>query len=133
VSSVPPFQPENASQRASHDDAPSSDGEQGRELWENVLHRTFPVPGDDDAPKVDEATWRELKSLAARHNGAPLTPEPILAEMIHIVLGGRFEQMIGSPRLLKELTAKIAKTLWDDPIAHGRVQTLWKGLSESPS
>lgn len=133
MSPVPPLQPENSPQRASHDEARSQDGEQRQELWENVLHRTFAVPGDDGAPKVDEATWRELKSLAARHSGAPLTPDPILTEMIHIVLGGRFEQMIGSPRLLKELTAQIAKTLWDDPISHGRVQTLWKGLSESPS
>lgn len=132
MSSVPPFQPENASQRSSQDEAHATDGGRRNELWENVLHRTFATPDGDEAAKVDDATWQELKGLAARHSGAPLTPDPILAEMIHIVLGGRFEQMIGSPRLLKELTAKIAKTLWDDPIAHGRVQTLWKSLSESP-
>jgi hypothetical protein len=134
VSSVPPFQPENNLPASTTNDAAPSAGDAAGEdrrelLWENVLQQTFAAP-DDSTTAVDPRTWSELQALAERHSGRPLSPEPILAEMVQIVLGPRFEQAIGSPRIMKEMLPKITKTLWDDPISHGRVQALWRKLSE---
>jgi hypothetical protein len=94
-------------------------------LLETVLQQTLAVLSAEES--VDPSTKAALLTVARRYAGQSLVLEPIAVELVDAALPRLFAGE--SPALLRSrLTAQIAQTLMDDPVARPRLESLWTHL-----
>lgn len=70
----------------------------------------------------------ELIEIGRRHGGAALTL-PIVKELVYAVLWPDWQELAGGTAGFDALCAQIAETLFEDPVAHGRLRHMWSGLT----
>lgn len=102
---------------------PDSQPGHRRALLERVLRQTL-LDDERDGP-LDEADRRALAEVARRHRGKPLTLEPVGVDLVQAVLMTHFAGLADRPGFWRRVSLPIAETLLDDPVARGRIETLW--------
>jgi hypothetical protein len=98
-------------------------------LLEAVLRQTALSSVNEDS-RSDE-TFDALTQVARRFRGHEFALEPVAVELVHASLESQFKLLATPDRDWKALSARIARTLFDDPVAHAQLQALWKQLSEA--
>jgi hypothetical protein len=83
-----------------------------------------------DTP-LDDAQRAALRDVARRYRGQPLAVSPVAVELVQAVVGRRFRQCADSEPLWREMAMTIAETIVEDPLARGRLESLWTFLGES--
>ena len=99
-----------------------------KRLLEQVLRQTALASMSEEA--MDAQHLESLRGVAKRLQGQPFTLQPVAVELVHATLQPQFEMLSSSPRDWKVISARIAETLFDDPLARKRLESLWRQLSE---
>jgi len=118
------------SARAQGVDSPSQSVESGaarRALLERVLEETEKLLGTEDA--LDPQQMEAIREVARRHPGKGLVLEPVVVELVEAVVRVQFRGLAEGSPIWQEASCQIAQTLFDDPVARGRLEALWKNLS----
>jgi hypothetical protein len=74
------------------------------------------------------AVPRELIEVGERHRGAPLSLA-VVQDLVRAVLWPDWQELAGGETGFEALCAQIAETLFEDPVAHGRLRNMWSGLA----
>jgi hypothetical protein len=98
-----------------------------RDLLEQVLRQTL----NGASETADPAALEALSLVAARHRGRPLELQPVAVDLVHAVLSAQFPGQFGDAAGARELSAEIARTLFDDPPSRHRLEALWSRLAET--
>jgi hypothetical protein len=110
------------------DKTPSRSGETyDRTLLESVLRQTLEENGS--GVPLDDAETAALLQVAGRYRGQPCTLEPVAAELVQAVLQTHFQELSKSLEFWRTVSAQIAQTVFDDPVARTRLEELWHRLS----
>ena len=97
-----------------------------RQLLESVLELAETTLASDDPLAV--ADVEAVHEVVRRHPDVPFALEPIVVELVQALLQAHF---CGNPDWLptwNRASAVIAQTLFDDPVCHGRLESLWGRL-----
>jgi hypothetical protein len=100
-----------------------------QELFEQVLQTTLSLERGGNEPLTPEEL-RTLTAVARRRGKDPLSLETT-QELIQAVLRLRFRSLADSRGQWERMTEQIAHTIFDDPQANERLQSLWKSLCEA--
>jgi hypothetical protein len=73
-----------------------------------------------------------LAEVARRHRGRPLTLEPVARELVSAILRNHFSGLPGFLRGEQSLSAQVAQSLMEDPVARERLEAFWVRLGEPP-
>jgi hypothetical protein len=102
-----------------------------RSLLENVLRQTLE---DSEAGMPLEGADKEaLLQVAQRHRQEPFSLEPIVVELVQAVLRTHFDKRSDSSEFWGVVSAQIAQTLFEDPVASPRLERLWRRLGRMRS
>lgn len=80
----------------------------------------------------DPATLEALAEVARRLGDEPFGFDPVAVELVHASLTSQLPMLASRDRDWKAVSARIARALFDDPVAHDRLADLWKRLSAGP-
>lgn len=100
---------------------------QDESLLEEVLERT--LAASDSLDSSDRSDLEPLLAVASRHRGRPFALEPVLVDLVQTVLQDQFPQSTMGAESWQQVSARLAKTLFDDPISQERLNALWTRLS----
>ena len=117
-----PDRPQSASERPGS----PSDRTCDRTLMERVLRRT--LQENDAGARLEDADQEALLQVTARYRNQPFSLEPIAVEMVSAVLQTHFQKLFDSAGFWRMVSAEIAQTLFDDPLARPRLEGLWHRL-----
>jgi hypothetical protein len=106
----------------------SPSGESYRELLDEVLQQT--LVSRDEKTRERLESIEELLEVARRRRGEAFTLDPIGIELVQTVLRTPFRALMAGDDQWQEMTAQIARTLCEDPVAYDRLNTLWRRLGE---
>jgi len=98
------------------------------DLMEQVLAETLAAAADRS--RLDPRETAALRGVARRYAGRPIEREPMLIELVQTVLSIRLPRLDDGSARWREMTAKIAETLWEDSAARQRLESLWLRLNE---
>lgn len=99
------------------------------ELFEQVLNETL-LAADANEP-MDGAELQLLLQVARQHLRQTLSLDPVVIELVQSIVGYRFGRRLGQEQDMEPMSRRIAETLWEDPNAHGRLESLWARLFEA--
>ena len=126
--------PNRSSQGESDDTQPTrfAAGEKGtavdaQDLLERVIRETN-FEGADDASGV---LRDKLLEVARRHPNSQLELDPVVIEMVKVVLGSQLKRSLQGMNKWEEMVSLIAQTLFADSAARERLNSLWTQLSEA--
>jgi hypothetical protein len=102
----------------------AGDPTRDRAMMEEVLKRTL----DQPANSLDSAERDSLVALARRHRGEPFELDPVAVDLVEVMLRREFNARITSPDRWRRMCYEVARTLFDDPAAHQRMQAIWTGI-----
>lgn len=91
-------------------------------LLEEVLDRTE----TEATTEVDSESLEALLRVARRYAGRELCVDPVLIELVDVILTRQFHQC--SPAESCAIAERIAQTLFDDPESHARLTRFWSRL-----
>jgi hypothetical protein len=97
-------------------------------LLEKVLRETEELLEGDQA--LDGREKDDLRGVARRHRGEPLSLDPVTVELVQAVVGSRFRSRPDSVDFWRELVLHVAQSIFDDPASHDRLKALWSRLGE---
>ena len=97
-----------------------------RALLDSVLRQT--LEESTSGEELDPAEKTALLEVAGRHRGQPLSLDPIVLELVEAVLRTHFRNLAGSSEFWRLISAQIARSLFDDPVAHSRLELFWDRL-----
>ena len=100
----------------------------GRELLDKILERTALLSGSEEvlAPTEREA----LTAVARAHRGHPLTLEPVLVELLEVILQIHAPAPPAAPGFWHSAALEIGQVLLEDPTAARRLTLFWDRLSQ---
>jgi hypothetical protein len=70
-----------------------------------------------------------VSAVARRHRGEPFALDPIAVELVEALLGLLLGRARDGASPWQRMSVAVAETLCDDPVANGRLESLWKVLS----
>lgn len=128
--------------KPSEDSAPAkscqADGNQqhlsaiGREILSGLLDRQGLASLRSDSPALEQDEWRAVREVAQKHRGEPLTLDPIVIALVRTLVVRWFSPAARDAKTQRAWNAiadQIAASLYDDPVARDRLQTLWTRLA----
>jgi hypothetical protein len=121
-----PFAPERQSDRGGPDSTAAARVDD--ELLEEVLRATLLA---ENADKLSPAEMAAFVDVARLHRNCPLCSEPIAVELVSSLLRVRFGTLMAAPELRREVSQRIASTLFDDPREQLFLQRFWQKLREA--
>ena len=95
-------------------------------IWENVLRQTAEV-GLFDAP-LTPAERDALRNVAQRHQGQPLTLQPVATALVQAVILPQLPADASAAESWRQAFVEIAQTQLDDPSTCARLDRLWSQL-----
>jgi hypothetical protein len=101
-----------------------------RHILEEVLRVTATALESGGAAAIPDAELRELRNIAQCYAGRPLELDPILIEMVSVVIARHFPSALTADEFAP-MARWIAESLFEDPLARERAERLWKRLSET--
>lgn len=72
-----------------------------------------------------------LRDVAARFPRAPFELDPVCVEMVCALVGPHYRPLLESEEAWLAMMHAVAQTLFDDPNAHRRLESLWRRLNEA--
>jgi hypothetical protein len=100
--------------------------EQG--LLEQVLQETLFAAGEGES--MNEPQMAALVEVARRHQGRPLSLDPVIVDLVRAILHVNFNRFAASDALRQVMSRQIAETLWEDHRSQERLERFWTRLSE---
>ncbi|OYV84499.1 MAG: hypothetical protein B7Z73_15320 [Planctomycetia bacterium 21-64-5] len=100
-----------------------ADGKLLDRIVEETLHTD--VEGNDDAEDL-----RLLRQVAARFPRAPFELQPVGVEMVCALVGPQYRRLLESEEAWLAMMHAVTQTLFDDPRARQRLESLWQRLNE---
>lgn len=113
----------------SQSDSPDHPGDAEAALLESVLEQT--LGAQDPNELLEEVPPDVLANVVRTYRGQPLTLKPVAVELVHVVLQWRFDAVLTSEGVWKNISRRIAQTLMDDPAGHERLEALWARACEA--
>ncbi len=107
-------------------DVPGSQTE--RRLLDQVLMQTAMESFSRD--DLDDRLMQNLLDVAKRLRGQPWSMDPVAVELVHAALMCQFEMITSIQRDWKPVSTRVTEVLFNDPIVHDRLKTLWTRLSQ---
>ncbi len=98
-----------------------------RNLLDQVLRQT--ALSSLSEQNLGDDALASLLQVARRYRGHPFELEPVAVELVHAALEAQFETYRSVPRDWRTISARVAETLFEDPVAHEQLEALWKRLS----
>ncbi|MCE9527088.1 MAG: hypothetical protein K8R36_13660 [Planctomycetales bacterium] len=98
-------------------------------LLEQVLQATLFGAGEGGSP--DEPLMASLMEVARRHQGRPLSLDPVLVDLIQAIVRINLSHLAGRDADWRAMSRQIAATLWEDQPAQERLERFWTRLSEA--
>jgi hypothetical protein len=95
-------------------------------LLEKVLVETSEVLRSEEP--LEDGDKESLSEVARRHRDQPLTLDPVATELVSAILRNHLRGLPGLGPMIPAMSACIARSLMDDPIAHARLGALWTRL-----
>lgn len=96
-------------------------------ILESVLRETLA----GDAEPISDQTMSELRRLARRYAGAPLSLDPHGVELVMTLLRDRLADRRMGPEALAEVSREVATSLFEVPEVWQRAERLWRNLGET--
>lgn len=96
-------------------------------LLEKVLQET--LFGSGGSP--DEPLMAALVEVARRHQGRPLSLDPVLVDLIQAIVRINLGQRAAKEVDYIAMSRRIAETLWDDLPSRERLERFWTRLAEA--
>jgi hypothetical protein len=98
-------------------------------ILEKVLRQTLDAcqPGD----QIPAAEMDALRAVADRYRGRPLKLEPIAVELVAAAIAGLCPANKNTV-FWRDLAARVAAILMDDPATTARLDSLWTRLGGGP-
>lgn len=109
-------------------DEQSFSSESYRELLDEVLQQTLVSRDEETRQRLESLD--ELLEVARRRRGEAFALDPIGIELVQTVLRTPFRALMAGDDQWQEMTAQIARTLCEDPVAYDRLNNLWRRLGE---
>ena len=94
-------------------------------LLEKVLEKTLGV--GESTEDLDDATRAGLLNFARQHAGGEELSAALLADLVRTVLKRELARLAAQPGG-NAICDQVAESIWDDPIARGRITNLWRLL-----
>jgi hypothetical protein len=104
---------------------PSSDDSIHRRLLDEVLQQTL---SEAAARLGQESAMNKLSQVGRQLRGHSFSLDPVLVQVVQLLLEGQFAAWKISPEYQSRVSRQIAETLYDDPVAHDRLESLWNRL-----
>ncbi|MBI4582196.1 MAG: hypothetical protein HY718_21045 [Planctomycetes bacterium] len=98
-------------------------------LLESVLRETVAMCAVDEP--LDEPEREAIEEVARRHAGQPFALQPVLTGLVEAVLRTQFADRLRSAAFWPDLTARVAETLFDDPVMRPRLERFWAEVSRT--
>ena len=98
-------------------------------LLEQVLQATLFCSGEGGSP--DEPLMASLVEVARRHQGRPLSLDPVLTDLIQAIVRINLSHLAGRDADWQAMSRQIAATLWEDQRSQERLERFWTRLSEA--
>ena len=98
-------------------------------LLEQVLQKTLSAAGEGGS--LDEPQLAALVEVARRHQGRPLSIDPVIVDLVRAILHINFSRLPASDAVWQVMSRQIAATLWDDRRSQERLERFWARLSEA--
>lgn len=95
-------------------------------LLEEVLRRTLEAAESLDA--FEASDLKPLLEVAERHRGRPLELEPVAVDLVDAALRDYFRQGPGGMDEWRQISRRVAETLFEDPTARERLEAFWNRL-----
>jgi len=95
-------------------------------LLEKVLQHTSEIGNSNET--IDPNEMKALQEVVRHYQGKPLTLQPIAEELVGAVLRSHFPAQCKSDEFRAALSAEIAQSLMEDPLAQDRMAALWHRL-----
>ncbi len=112
--------------------APAPERSLHAELLERVLAATERFMQHGEGKSTSSELVGRIIKLARRHQGQELALDPVVIELVQIVLAQPFQDFGLTPEAWQRMTTEIATTLYEDPQARSRLEGLWKRLGAAP-
>lgn len=100
-------------------------------LLEAVLQET--ANGFGGAEPLDPQTKEAFFDVARRYRGRPLDFDPTLVELVRVALRGLLHPDRDGVEFCRQLSVRVAQTLYEDPPARQRLERFWSRLAEGAS
>ncbi len=97
-----------------------------RRVLEDVLKQTAALYSLEQGS--DPADLEPLREVARRLRGAAFSLEPVLVEMVRATLRRQLKPAWESEEQLAAVADRVARTLFENPETHARLNTLWDRL-----
>jgi hypothetical protein len=104
----------------------------GREILSGLLDRQGLASLRSDSPPLEQDQWRAVREVADKHRGEPLMLDPIVIDLVRSLVVRWFTPAARDEKMQRAWNAiadQIAASLYDDPVARDRLQTLWTRLA----
>ena len=98
-------------------------------LLEQVLQET--LFGSGEGGSLDEPLMASLVEVARRHQGQPLSLDPVLVDLVQAIVRINLSHLAARDADWQAMSRQIAATLWEDQPSQGRLERLWTRLSEA--
>ncbi len=97
-------------------------------LLELVLQQTMAAYAETQ--HAPESVRDALRSVASRFHGELLSFEPCLVALVEAVIREPFAGWVPQGPPWEALCRRVAQTMYDDPTARARLESLWRQLQE---
>jgi hypothetical protein len=97
-------------------------------LLELVLQQTMAAYAKTQA--APESVREALREVARRYRGESLSFEPCLVALVSAVIREPFAAWAPAGEAWDALCRRVAQTMYDDPTARARLESLWAQLQE---
>ena len=98
-----------------------------RKVLEDVLRQTASFYSFE--PPTDPADLQPLKEVAARLRGSPFELDPVAVELVTAMLRRQLKNFWTSEEQLASVSQRVAQSLFENPDAHDRLESLWLRLT----
>lgn len=97
-------------------------------LLDRIVEETMQADVD---PASDAEDLRLLRQVADRFPQAPFELQPVCVEMVCALVGPHYRPLLESEEAWLAMMHAVAQTLFDDPNARRRLESLWRRLNEA--
>ena len=122
-----PFNSGDAAGQVPSESLPSEEKSPEGSLLEKVLHETLLGAGEKGS--LDEPLLVSLVEVARRHQGRPLTLDPVLVDLFQAIVRINLSHLAGKNADWQAMSRQIAATLWEDEPSQARLERFWNRLS----
>jgi hypothetical protein len=97
-------------------------------LLDRIVEQTLQAEAERDRDAED---LRLLRQVADRFPQAPFELQPVCVEMVCALVGPHYRPLLESEEAWLAMMHAVAQTLFDDPSARRRLESLWRRVNDA--